>query len=59
VEVPKVGDIVYIETELYVWHGADDFRSSKATVSAVKMEMCRSGLVPFIGVAEQPGTSHT
>jgi hypothetical protein len=56
VDVPKPGDIVYVDTQLYVSHGADDFRGGKATVSAVRTEKSRGVERPFIEVVQNPGT---
>jgi hypothetical protein len=53
--VPKPGDVIYVDTDLYVWHGADDFRGGKATVSAVRTEGTSVG----IEVAQNPGTVYT
>ena len=55
-DVPKPGDVVYVDTDLFVWHGADDFRGGKATVSAVQMQISRGKPAPFIEVAQNPGT---
>ncbi len=55
---PQAGDIVYVDTELYLWHGVDDFRGGRARVTAVKLETSRGRSVPFIEVAENPGTSY-
>ena len=53
---PKPGDIIYIETELYVWHGADDFRGGKATVSKVRMSEGQGKQVAWVEVVENPGS---
>jgi hypothetical protein len=55
-DVPKPGDVIYVDSDLYVWHGADDFRGGKATVSAVHTEVTSSDPSPFIEVSENPGT---
>jgi signal peptidase II len=56
VEVPKPGDVIYVDTELYLSHGVDDFRGGKATVSQVKDETLAGRAVPFVEVAENPGS---
>jgi hypothetical protein len=54
--IPKPGDIIYVETDLYVRHGADDFRGGKARVSKVQIEDRRGKQEPWIEVVENPGT---
>jgi hypothetical protein len=54
-DVPKPGDVIYVDSDLYVWHGADDFRGGKATVSAVQTQ----GTSVVVEVAENPGTMYT
>ena len=56
VDVPKPGDVVYVDTDLYVWHGADDFRGGKATVASVRPGTSKGDEVPFIEVVQNPGT---
>ena len=34
--IPKVGDYVYIPTELYVSHGEDDYIGGRTTISSVR-----------------------
>lgn len=55
-EVPKPGDVIYVDTELYLSHGVDDFRGGKATVSQVKDETLGGLGGPFVEVAENPGS---
>jgi hypothetical protein len=55
-EVPKPGDVVYVETELHLSHGADDFRGGKATVAAVRMQTSLGKQIPFIEVVQNPGS---
>jgi hypothetical protein len=35
---PKPGDEIYVDAELYLWHGVDDFHGGKAIVAAVQTE---------------------
>jgi hypothetical protein len=35
--IPKIGDIIYVDTELHISHGVDDVRGGKAKVSSVKI----------------------
>jgi hypothetical protein len=55
---PKPGDIIYVGTELYVWHEADGFHGGKATVSRVHMEDVQGRQVPWVDVVENPGFSY-
>jgi hypothetical protein len=34
VDTPKPGDVIYVDTDLYVWHGVDDFHGGKAIGSS-------------------------
>jgi hypothetical protein len=56
VEAPEPGDVVYVDTDLYVSHGADDFRGGKATVAAVRPGTSKGAEVAFIEVVQNPGT---
>ena len=56
-DVPKPGDVIYVDTELYLWHGVDDFRGGKAVVSAVRMNG-PGRQTPWIEVVQNPGTSY-
>jgi signal peptidase II len=56
VEVPKPGDVIYVESELHLSHGADDVRGGKATVKTVRMQTSLGKQVPFVEVAENPGS---
>lgn len=51
-DIPKPGDVIYLDSELYVGHGEDDFRGGKATVFSV------SGKAPFVQVVQNPGKSY-
>ena len=57
--VPKPGDVIYVDTDLYVWHGVDDFRGGKATVSVVHIEGTPANPFAVVEVAENPGTFYT
>jgi hypothetical protein len=35
VEIPRVGDIIYIDTELHLSHGVDDIRGGKTRILSV------------------------
>ena len=55
-DVPKPGDVIYLDTELYLSHGVDDFRGGKATVTNVRTEISRGQPTPFVETAENPGS---
>lgn len=60
-DIPKPGDIIYVETDLYVGHGVDDFRGGKATVAVVRMlgfGDSQGKQTPWVEVVENPGTSY-
>jgi hypothetical protein len=57
-EFPKPGDIIYVETERYVWHGADDICGGKATVAAAPTNGTYCVEPPFVCIVEQPGASY-
>jgi hypothetical protein len=52
--IPKVGDEIYVDTSLYLSHGADDFIGGKATVIEVKDGKSAGKVVPFVVVKEKP-----
>jgi hypothetical protein len=53
--VPNPGDVVYVDTDLHLSHGADDFRGGKATVVAVTSGRSKGESAAFIEVAQNPG----
>src|SRR5882672_9684683 len=54
----RKGDIIYIETELYLSHGRDDFRGGLAEVNEVRQEKSKGKLTPFVRVVQQRQTLH-
>jgi hypothetical protein len=48
--VPKVGDVIYIDSECYIGHGRDDLAGGKATVTSVSFS--------FVSVKESPDGSY-
>lgn len=54
IPVPKVGDSIYLDTSLYVTHGADDFIGGLCEVASVKEEW---GTI-WVSVKEDPETLH-
>ena len=55
-DAPKPGDVIYVDTDLHVWHGVDDFRGGKALVRAVRIVSDSSKEVASIEVVQNPGT---
>jgi hypothetical protein len=56
--VPKPGDIIYVDTARYLWHGVDDFHGGKATVSAVEMKSSSGKQVPWVQIVQRPGRTY-
>jgi hypothetical protein len=58
--VPELrkGDVVYIDTELYISHARDDFRGGLAEVVEVRPDISKGKPTPFIRVAQEPDTLH-
>ena len=54
--IPKVGDVIYVPTDLYLSHGVDDFRGGKARVVEVVEEVSAGLKTPFIRVGERLDT---
>jgi hypothetical protein len=54
----RKGDVIYVETELYVGHGVDDFRGGLAEVSEVRQDISKGQPTPFVRVVQQPDTIH-
>ena len=58
--VPELnkGDVIYVETELYLGHGRDDFRGGLAEVSEVRQDISKGQPTPFVRVVQQLDTLH-
>jgi hypothetical protein len=54
----RVGDVVYVDTELYISHGRDDFRGGLGEVTEVRPDISKGISTPFIRVAQEPDTLH-
>lgn len=54
IPVPRVGDLIYVDTSLYVTHGADDFIGGLCEVASVKEEW---GII-WVSVKEDAETLH-
>jgi hypothetical protein len=54
---PKPGDKIYVESTIYVHHGADDFLGGICTVKATRTTMQGSGKeITEVEVEEDPGS---
>lgn len=54
----RQGDVIYIDTELYLWHGRDDFQGGLAEVIGVRQDLFAAKATPFVCVAQQPDSWH-
>jgi hypothetical protein len=59
-QAPKLrpGDVIYLDTELYISHGRDDFRGGLAEVVEVKPDKIQGRPVQFLRAAQEPDTWH-
>ena len=51
-------DVIYIDTELYLWHGRDDFRGGLAQVFECRTDISAGKPTPFVRAAQQMDTWH-
>jgi hypothetical protein len=51
-------DVIYVDTELYLWHGRDDFRGGLAQVFECRTDISAGKSTPFVCVAQQMDTWH-
>lgn len=58
--VPELrkGDIVYVDTDLYLSHGVDDFRGGLAEVAEFGMDISAGKPAPFVKVLQLLDTWH-
>jgi hypothetical protein len=54
----RAGDVIYLDTELYISHGRDDFRGGLAEVVEVKLDKIGGTPVVFVRAAQEPDTWH-
>src|SRR3954470_15042109 len=54
----RVGDVIYVDTELYVSHGRDDFRGGLGEVIEFGADISAGKQTPFVRVAQEPDTWH-
>lgn len=61
-KIPKVGDIIYLETELHLSHGIDDIIGGKARVVKVEKRIGFTWVTteqnPYIAYAWEPLQKH-
>jgi hypothetical protein len=53
-ETPEPGDIIYVNSSLFITHAADDFIGGQAIVIEVEERPSQGRMVPFIRVEEDP-----
>ena len=58
--VPELrqGDVIYLDTELYISHGRDDFRGGLAEVVELRIDKIGSKPIAFLRAAQEPDTWH-
>jgi hypothetical protein len=53
--LPKVGDIIYVPTSLYLSHGRDDFEGGKAIVHRIEKANSSGKKVHMVAIKERNG----
>ena len=54
-DLPKIGQTVYVPTSLYISHGRDDFRGGVCTISRITDGRSAGKPVPFVEIEEGSG----
>src|SRR5260370_42051875 len=54
----RKGDVIYVDTEIYLSRRRDDFRVGLAEVIGFRMEISAGKPVPFLCVAQKRETCH-
>jgi len=54
----RPGDVIYVETELYLSHGADDIEGGLAEVTEVRNDVSAGKATPFVRVGSDPSALH-
>jgi len=54
----KIGQKIYVKTQIYLSHGSDDIIGGLATVTKITEGISAGKKVPFVTVAEHPGNSY-
>jgi hypothetical protein len=59
-QVPELrkGDVIYVETSLYLSHGRDDFRGGLAEVIGFRNDISAGKPAPFVCVAQEADSWH-
>jgi hypothetical protein len=52
----RAGDVIYLDTELYLSHGRDDFRGGLALVTGVRGGVSAGKPADYVECREQPGS---
>jgi len=52
----RAGDVIYVDTALYVSHGIDDFRGGLGEVTEFRFDKSAGVLTPFVKVSQDPDT---
>ncbi|HET7871650.1 MAG TPA: hypothetical protein VFL42_04000, partial [Terriglobales bacterium] len=58
VPVLRQGDVIYVDTSLYLSHGRDDFRGGLAEAIGFRSDISAGKPTPFVCVAQDPDTWH-
>ena len=56
--LPKVGDVIYVRTSLYIDHGEDDVEGGLAVVTKVEEGISAGEKTPFVATAQHPGDNY-
>lgn len=54
----RTGDVIYVDTSLYLSRGRDDFRGGLAEVIGLRTDISAGMPTPFVCVAQDPHTWH-
>jgi hypothetical protein len=54
----RQGDVIYLDTELYISHGRDDFRGGLAEVIEFSSDISAGKPTPFVRAVQEPDTWH-
>jgi len=59
-QVPELhkGDVIYVDTSLYLSHGRDDFRGGLAEVIEARADISAGKPTPFVRLAQDSDTWH-
>src|SRR5713226_5471620 len=54
----RPGDVIYVDTHIYISHGCDDFRGGLADVLEMRSQISAGKPAPFVRVAQEPDSWH-